>query len=118
MRDRLLSGILAILVLLITAVAFAAPKGAAESIQIQVVSTKTNFHGASPNVFKYTEVIFGRVGGKNLVFVCEQKNDECPLMQDGKTYSADRVGGLVYFSMGAPDVKKNVPIKFRQTGTW
>ena len=70
---------------LIPTIVFAAPaKQAAESVQVEVVSTKTNYHGSSPNVFKYTEAMFTRVSGKQLVFVCEQRGDPCPLMQDGK----------------------------------
>ena len=100
-------------------IVFAVPaKQAAESVQIEVVSTKTNYHGSSPNVFRYTEAMFTRVSGKQLVFVCEQRGDECPLMQDGKTYAAERVGDFIYLSTGSPDGKKATPVKYRQTGAW
>jgi hypothetical protein len=99
--------------------AFASPSNkSAESVQVEVVSTKTNYHGTSPNVFKYTDVLFARVSGKNIVYACVQKGDECPLMQNGKTYPADRVGGFIYVSMDAPDTKKPMPIKFKETATW
>jgi hypothetical protein len=107
------------LLALIPLIVFATPtKQAGESIQLEVVSTKTNYHGSSPQVFKYTEVMFTRVSGKRLVFVCEQRGDECPLMQDGKTYSADRVGNFIYLSMSSPDGKKSMPVKYKETGTW
>jgi hypothetical protein len=111
----------AILFVLMPIVAFGVPKskGGTEMIQIQVVSTKTKVHGASPDVFTYTDVIFGRVVGKNLIFVCEERGDACPLMENGKTYDATRMGDAVYISFGAtPDSKKANTVKFKQTGSW
>jgi hypothetical protein len=105
--------------LMLTPRALATPTNkSAESVQIEVVSTKTNYHGNAPNVFKYTDVLFARVNGKNLVYACVQRGDECPLMQNGKSYPAERVGGYIYISMDAPDSKKPMPIKFKETATW
>ncbi len=109
----------ATIALTLTPAALATPTNkSAESVQVEVVSTKTNYHGNSPNVFKYTDVLFAHVNGKNVVYACAQKGDECPLMQNGKTYPADRVGGYIYISMDAPDAKKPMPIKFKETATW
>ncbi len=108
-----------ILLILVPMIVFATPtKQTGESIQIEVVSTKTNYHGSSPKVFEYTEIMFARVNGKKLVFVCAQRADECPLIQAGKTYSADRVGNFIYLSMSSPDGKKSMPVKYKETGTW
>jgi hypothetical protein len=105
--------------LTLTPAALATPTNkSAEAVQIEVVSTKTDYHGNSPNVFKYTDVLFARVNGKNIVYACVQKGHECPLMQNGKSYPADRMGGYIYISMDAPDGKKPMPIKFKETATW
>lgn len=108
-----------ILLILVPLIVFATPtKQPGGSIQIEVVSTKTNYHGSSPRVFEYTEIMFTRVNGQKLVFVCQQRGDECPLMQPRKAYSADRVGNFIYLSMSSPDGKKSMPVKYKETGTW
>ena len=108
----------AILFVLMPMIAFASPGKGNESIRVEVVKVQTKVHGKSPNVYAYTDVIFARVDGKNLIFVCEQRGDECPLMENGKTYDAMRNGDSVYIVMSTLDSKKPIPVKFRQGGAW
>jgi hypothetical protein len=89
-----------------------------ETIKIEVVSSKTKVHGTTPNVFSYTDVMFARVDGKNVIFVCDQRGSTCPIMQNGKTYDANRVGDSIFISMNLPDDKKPTVIKYKQTGSW
>jgi hypothetical protein len=108
-----------IFLVLIPVIGFAAPKNKeAAPIMFQVISSKTQIHGRPPNVFSYTDVIFARVEGKNIIFVCDQRGDACPLMETGKTYSADRVGDFIYLMLGAPGEKRPSSIRYRQTGSW
>ncbi len=110
----------AVFLLLIPMVVFAAPKNKeTASIQVEVVSTRTNIHGSPPHdVFSYTDVMFTHVNGKNVVYVCAQKGDACPLMQTGKTYPANQVGDFIYILLTSPDDKKPVPVKYKETGNW
>ena len=103
---------------LIPLIAFATPKGR-ETITLQVVSSKTQIHGSSSgNAFIYTDLMFTLVDGKKVVYTCDQRGEACPLMEDGKTYTADRVGGVIYISMSAPGDKKPFSVKYKQLGSW
>ena len=103
---------------LIPFVAFAAPKQK-ETIELQVISSKTRIHGSSPgNVFSYTDVMFTQVNGKRLVYACDQRGDVCPLMESGETYTAVRVGDVIYISMSSPENQKPFSVKYKQVGSW
>ena len=96
---------------------FATPKGR-ETITLQVVSSKTKIHSSSGNVFSYTDVMFTQVNGKKVVYACDQRGDVCPLMESGKTYTADREGNFIYVSMSSPEDKKPFAVKYKQVGSW
>jgi len=97
---------------------FATPKEK-ETISLQVVTSKTRIHSAyANNVFAYTDLVFTQFNGKKVVYQCVQHGDICPMMESGKTYTADRAGGFVYFSMNSPDDKKALSVKFKQVGSW
>lgn len=99
-------------------IAFATPKGR-ETIKLQVVSSKTKIHSSSSgNAFIYTDFMFTLVDGKTVVYICDQRGDICPLMEDGKTYTADRAGDVIYISMSVPGEKKPVSVKYKQAGSW
>jgi hypothetical protein len=103
---------------LIPLIALATPKGK-ETIKLQVVSSKTKIHGsATGNRFIYTDLMFTLVDGKKVAYACNQRGDACPLMEDGKTYTADRVGDVIYISMSAPGDKKPFSVKYKQLGSW
>jgi hypothetical protein len=103
---------------LIPLIAFATPKGK-ETVKLQVVSSKTKIHrSSSGNVFIYTDLMFTLVDGKKVVYTCDQRGEACPLMEDGKTYTADRVGDFIHISMSAPEGKKPFSVKFKQVGSW
>ena len=102
---------------LIPLIASAAPRRK-ETIELQVISSKTKIHGSSGNVFTYTDVMFALVNGKKVVYACNQRGDECPLMESGKTYTADRVGDVIYISMSSPENKKPFSVKYKQVGSW
>jgi hypothetical protein len=98
--------------------ALASPKEK-ESIQIQVVSTQTKTHGSPPGeVFHYTDVMFTRVNGKNVIYECVQHGDLCPLLDSGKTYTADREGDFIYISMTLPNANRPISVKYKQLGGW
>jgi hypothetical protein len=98
--------------------AFATPKGR-ETITLQVVSSKTKIHVSSPNnIFSYTDVMFTQVDGKKMVYACDQRGDICPLMESGKTYTADREGNFIYISMRSPEDKKPFSVKYKQVEVW
>src|SRR5579863_3221054 len=97
---------------------FATPKEK-ETISLQVVTSKTRIHSAyANNVFAYTDLVFTQFNGKKVVYQCVQHGDICPMMESGKTYTADREGNFIYISMDTPDDKKAVSVKFRQVGNW
>jgi len=102
---------------LISLSAFATPK-TRESITLQVVSSQTKIHSSSGNVFSYTEVMFTQVNGKKIVYACDQRGDVCPLMESGKTYTADRDGDFIYISMSSPEDKKPFSVKYKRVGSW
>jgi hypothetical protein len=107
---------IAILVL-IPLCAFATPKG--KETSIQVVSLKTKIHNSSSGgVFTYTNLLFTEVNGKKIVYECVQRGDICPLLESGKTCTADQEGTYIYFPMSTPQDNKVFPVKFRQVGTW
>src|ERR1700686_1703889 len=89
-----------------------------ESVQIQVVSSRTNRHGRPPGeVFEYTVVMFTLVGGKRVAYACDQRGDVCPAMESGKMYTADRVGKVIYISMDSPKGKPSL-VKYKELGGW
>jgi hypothetical protein len=99
-------------------VAFATPK-VRETIELQVVSSQTKTHGSPPGeVFHYTDVMFTHVNGKNVIYACDQRGDLCPLMESGKSYTADRVGNFIYISMSLPEGKRPISVKYKQVGSW
>jgi hypothetical protein len=105
------------LVVLIPITALGTPKGK-ETIQLQVVSSRTRIHGAAPDVFSYTDLMFTRINGKNVVYECSQRGDECPLVEDGKTYSADRMGNVIFISMTSPEGNRSLRVKYKEVGSW
>jgi hypothetical protein len=107
---------IAILVL-IPLSAFAAQKG--KETSIQVVSSKTKIHNSSSgSLFTYTNLLFTEVNGKRIVYECVQRGDICPLLESGKTYTADLEGAYISFPMSTPEDNRVFPVKFRQVGTW
>ena len=105
------------ILILISLSSFATPKER-ETITLQVVSSKTRIHSSSGNVFSYTEVMFTQVNGKKVVYACDQRGNVCPLMESGKTYTADRDGDFIYISMSSPEDKKPFSVKYKQVGNW
>ncbi len=98
--------------------AFASPK-AKESVSVQVVTSNTRIHSSfSSNAFAYTDLMFTQLNGKKIVYQRIQPGNICPMMESGKTYTADREGNFIYISMDTPDDKKAVSVKFRQVGSW
>lgn len=97
---------------------FASPK-AKETVSVRVVTSKTRVHGTySNNGFAYTDLMFTELNGEKVVYQCVQHGNICPMMESGKTYTADRQGGFIYIPMDTPGDKKPVSIKFRQVGSW
>jgi hypothetical protein len=90
-----------------------------ESITLQVVSSRTRIHGSfSSTAFAYTDIIFTTFNGKRVVYECVQRGNICPMVESGKTYTADRQGDFIYISMSSPEIKKAFPVKFKQVGSW
>jgi hypothetical protein len=103
---------------LIPLCAFANPKEKGTT-KLQVVTARTQIHGSSSgDMFSYTNLMFTQVNGKKLVYECAQRGDVCPVLEPGKTYTADRQGDFVYLSMSSPESKKDVSAKFKQVGSW
>lgn len=97
---------------------FAGPKerGAAK---LQVVTARTEIHGSSSgDIFTYTHLMFTQINGKRLVYECAQRGDVCPVLESDQTYTANQDGAFLYLSMGAPEGKKDVFVKFRRVGSW
>jgi hypothetical protein len=89
------------------------------STTLQVVTSKTKIHGSSPgNIFTYTDLIFTEVNGKKIVYECIQRGDICPILESGKTYTADQQGSVIYILMNSPENKKELSAKFKQVGSW
>lgn len=106
-----------ILVVVIPIAAFATAKKR-EAIDLQVVSSQTKTHGSPPGeVFHYTDVMFAHVNGKNVVYECAQRGDLCPVIESGKTYSAEQEGGFMYIAMSLPN-GKHFSAKYKQLGSW
>jgi hypothetical protein len=106
-----------ILAVLIPTAALAGPKEKG-NIQVQVVSSQIKTHGAPPSeVFRYTDVMFTRVSGQNVIFECAQRGDLCPVMENGKGYAAERAGDFIYIAMTLAD-GKSVSVKYKQLGSW
>lgn len=106
------------LLILMPVSAFAIPKEKG-SATLQVVTSKTKIHGSSPgNIFTYTDLIFTEVNGKRVVYECVQRGDICPILESGKTYTADQQGSVIYILMSSPENKKELSAKFKQVGSW
>jgi hypothetical protein len=106
------------LLVLIPLSAFATPK-ARETITLQVVSSNTRIHGSFSNTaFAYTDIMFTTFNGKKVVYECVQRGNICPLVESGKSYTANLEGDFIYISMSSPEMKKAFPVKFKQVGSW
>ena len=98
--------------------AFATPK-ARETITLQLVSSNTRIHGSFSNTaFADSDIIFTTYNGNKVVYECVQHGNVCPMVEFGKTYTADREGDFIYISMSSPEIKKAFPVKFKQVGSW
>jgi len=62
--------------------------------------------------------MFAQVNGKNIVYECAQRGDICPVLEAGKSYTADQEGAFLYVSMSSPEDKKDISAKFREVGSW
>lgn len=88
------------------------------TIDLEVVSSQTKTHGSSPGeVFRYSDVIFARVNGKNVTYECAQRGDVCPVVESGKTYSAEQDGNSIYIEMSLPN-GKHFSARYKQLGGW
>jgi hypothetical protein len=116
MRNRVVGTTLLVLVSLFGRAAYAAPSDK-ETIQVLVVSSQVKTHGASPDVFQYTDVMFTKVNGKKIVYECDQRGDLCPVMESGKTFMATRDGKYLYFSVTSPQGKPYT-VKYKEGGSW
>jgi len=104
--------------ILIPLSAFGIPKEKG-SAKLQVVTSRTKIHGSSPgNIFTYTDLIFTEINGKKIVYECIQRGDICPILESGKTYTADQQGSVIYILMSSPENKKELSAKFKQVGSW
>jgi hypothetical protein len=104
--------------LLIPLSALATPNGRA-STTFEVVRITTKIHGSSSgDMFSYTSLMFTQFEGKRIVFECAQRGDICPVLESGKTYTAERDGNSIYIMMNSPELKKAVSARFRQVGSW
>jgi hypothetical protein len=96
----------------------ASPNGKA-TIQLQVDKATTRIHGSSSkSPFSYTDLIFAQIAGKKVVYECVQRDDVCPIVESGKTYTADQDGHFLFLSMTTPDAKKAVSARFKLVGKW
>lgn len=68
-------------------------------------------------VFEYTDVMFTLVKGKKVTYVCERRGDDCPVMESGKMYTANREGNAIYVSMNSPKGKPFL-VKYKELGGW
>ena len=86
---------------------------------LQVVTSRTKIHGTSSgNIFTYTNLMFTEVNGKRVVYECAQRGDVCPVLESGRSYTADQEGSFIYISTTSPEDKKEFSAKFRQVGSW
>lgn len=98
--------------------AIGSPNGKA-SITLQVDKSTTRIHGSSTkNPFSYTDLIFAQIEGKKVIYECVQHDDLCPILDPGKTYTADQDGHFLFVPMTAPELKKAVSAKFKLVGSW
>jgi len=95
----------------------AAPKEKGTA-KVQVVTARTHIHSSSGNMFSYTGLMFTEVNGKKIVYECAQSGDLCPILESGETYTASQDGRYLYIPMNSPQGKKDVPVKFKQVGSW
>jgi hypothetical protein len=78
-----------------------------------------NTHGTSPSeLFHYTDVMFTRVNGKNVMYECVQRGNLCPLMEAARTYTADRAGDFIHISISLPSGNRPISVKYKQLGSW
>jgi len=104
--------------ILIPVSAFATPSGKV-SIKLQVDKSTTKIHGASgKNAFSYTDLVFTQIEGKKVVYECVQRDDICPILEPGKSYTADQDGHFLYLPMTAPEIKKAATARFKLVGSW
>jgi hypothetical protein len=105
-------------IVLISLSAYATPKER-ESTTFQVITSNTRIHGSSSgNIFSYTDLMFTEINGKKIVYECVQRGDICPVMEAGKTCTADRQGAFIFILMNSPEGKKGLSAKFKQIGSW
>src|SRR5436305_1244540 len=114
-RKKLAAIIVALSLLPIVTFSATKEKG---TIEFKVVSFKTKVHAAQGSIFSYTSIIFAQVGGMNVVLACAEKGDLCPLMDNGKTYTAEKDGDNVFIPMSFPDDKRPMRVRYKQAGTW
>ena len=104
--------------ILIACSAFAAPKRS-ENTTLQVVFSTSNIHNASRRMlFSYTQRMLVKVNGKNVVYECAERDYNCPDVEPGKAYSADREGSFIYILKSSPDGTKTLSTKFKQVASW
>jgi hypothetical protein len=102
---------------IVASVAFATAKQR-ETIELQVVSSQTKTHGSPPGeVFRYTDVMFTEVNGKNVIYECVRRADQCPLMESGKAHTADRDEEFIYIATRLANGRPIV-VKYKQLGNW
>ena len=107
-----------IFLLLMPLSALAAPPDRA-STTFQVVRLTTKIHGSSSGqMFSYTDLMFTQFEGKRIVFECAQRGDICPVLESGKTYTAEKDGNSIYILMNSPELKKALAARFKQVGKW
>jgi len=97
--------------------AFATPNGKVTRT-FQVDNATTRIHGSSGTAFSYTDLVFTQIDGKKVVYECVQRGDICPMLEPGKSYTADQDGAFLYVPMTAPELKKAVSAKFKLVGSW
>jgi hypothetical protein len=68
-------------------------------------------------VFRYTNVMFMPVNGKNVIYECAQRGDVCPVVESGKIYSVEQDGSSIYIEMSLPN-GKHFSAKYKQLGSW
>lgn len=102
---------------IVPSIAFAAAKQR-ETIELQIVSSQTKTHGSPPGeVFRYTDVMFTHVNGKDVIYECVRRADLCPLMESGKAYAADRDGEFIYIAIRLTNGRPIV-VKYKRLGSW
>ena len=97
------TGVKIAFLILIPLSAFALPKEKGTTT-LQVVTSRTKIHGTSSGtIFTYTNLMFTEVNGKRVVYECAQRGDVCPVLESGKSYTADQEGSFIYISTTSPE---------------